>query len=118
MVPAAGAVVDIPRSRKRAAVRRRVNVSAVVHINGVPVTAAARPFLDHAPEVFLDFGKRRLLVAARGGVSVFGKEPFVELSARRFKLIHGERLAGVEPQVIGVGREGDAVGAEPVPSGD
>jgi hypothetical protein len=45
---------------------------------------------------------------------VLAEELRVELGAVIFELLDGERLAGVEADVLGVVRGGDAVGAEPV----
>ena len=100
-----GPVVGVPSAGKRAAVHAGVQVRAVVHVHGF-----AAAFFDHLPEGFLDVGDGEGLVLA--------EELRVELGAVIFELLDGERLAGVEADVLGVVRGGDAVGAEPVALGE
>ena len=100
-----GPVVGVPGSGERAAVDAGVQVRAVVHVHGL-----AAALLHHLPEGFLDVRDRDRLVLA--------EELRVETSALLLELLDGERLARVEPDVLGVVRGGDAVGTEPVALGE
>ena len=100
-----GTVVGVPGSGERAAVDAGVQVRAVVNVHGL-----AAALLDHLPEGFLDVRDRDRLVLA--------EELRVESSALLLEPLNGERLARVEPDVLGVVRGGDAVGTEPIALGE
>ena len=104
------AEVGVPGSGERRTLLGGVHVGAVVHLHRLLRVVT---LLDHLPERLLDVPERRGLVRGRGAEEVVAK-----LFAVRLEVVHRERLARVEPDVLGVVRRRDAVGAEPVPGGD